>query len=291
VPTVELEEVVRRQTGVVTRAQALACGLSARTIARRAADGRWRALMPGVYLVAGHRLDAEARTRAAGLWGGSTAVVSGPTAAWWHGMLAEPGPVVHLTVPRALHRRARTGIVVHRVDLSPADRTTVREVALTARARTVLDTAVLLADGATFLDRALQRHVRFPALVSAHSRMIGRHGSAEAGRLLAAAADGTRAKSERILLRLLREAGISGWVVGLRFQDWDLDCAFPAARIAIELDGWAWHSDVERFGNDRRKGNALELAGWALLRFTWHDLTGDPNRVVRDIRAALRKAA
>ncbi|SDE79345.1 hypothetical protein [Pseudonocardia oroxyli] len=109
-----------------------------------------------------------------------------------------------------------------------ADRAEVRHLTVTARARTVLDTAVLLPDGAAFLDRALQRHVRFPQLVSAHSRMLGRHGSAEVGRLLAAAADGTRAKSERILLGLLRQAGLRGWVTAFPFQDWELDCAFPA---------------------------------------------------------------
>lgn len=287
----ELDEVVKRQGGVLSRSQALDCGLSPRTIARRASDGRWRPVLTGVYLVAGHRLDAEARTWAARLWGGPASVVSGPSAAWWHGMSVDPGPVVHLTVPRALHRRPRTGIVVHRVDLPAADRAEVRHLTVTARARTVLDSAVLLPDGAAFLDRALQRHVRFPQLVSAHSRMLGRHGSAEVGRLLAAAADGTRAKSERLLLGLLRQAGLRGWVTAFPFQDWELDCAFPARRVAIELDGWAWHSDVERFRNDRRKGNAVVAAGWVLLRFTWHDLTQEPHRVLREIQTAMARAA
>jgi very-short-patch-repair endonuclease len=63
------------------------------------------------------------------------------------------------------------------------------------------------------------------------------------------------------------------------------------ARIAIEIDGWAWHTDVQRFRTDRRKGNALVRAGWTVLRFTWHDLTNRPDYVISEIRAALLRTA
>ena len=57
----------------------------------------------------------------------------------------------------------------------------------------------------------------------------------------------------------------------------------PAARVAVEVDGWAWHSDVERFREDRRRQNALVLAGWTVLRFTWDDLMRRPETVVGQI--------
>jgi very-short-patch-repair endonuclease len=79
--------------------------------------------------------------------------------------------------------------------------------------------------------------------------------------------------------------------VGHPFGRWQIDFAFLAARLAVEVDGWAWHMDVERFRADRHKGNALMGAGWGLLRFTWHDLTGRPQYVVSEIRAALAAAA
>jgi very-short-patch-repair endonuclease len=55
------------------------------------------------------------------------------------------------------------------------------------------------------------------------------------------------------------------------------------------VDGWAWHVDVERFGRDRRKQNALEVAGWTVLRFTWHDLTQRPEAVIAEIRAVMAR--
>jgi very-short-patch-repair endonuclease len=63
------------------------------------------------------------------------------------------------------------------------------------------------------------------------------------------------------------------------------------ARITVEVDGWAWHADVDRLRADRRKGNALLAEGWLVLRFTWHDLDRRPAACVAEIRAALDGAA
>jgi very-short-patch-repair endonuclease len=66
-----------------------------------------------------------------------------------------------------------------------------------------------------------------------------------------------------------------------------LDLASPAARVAVEVDGWAYHRDAERFRQDRRRQNDLVLAGWTILRLTWDDLTHRPAAVLAQIRAAL----
>ncbi|WP_344413837.1 endonuclease domain-containing protein [Pseudonocardia ailaonensis] len=204
------------------------------------------------------------------------ALVSGPAAAWWHGMLARPEPIVDVTVPRAVHRSPRAGVVLHRRPVAPEDRERRRGIALVGRARAALETAVALPDGAVFLDRALQRHVSFAQLGEAASRMVGARGSPRVGRLLTAAADHTASLAEREMVTLLRAGHLDGWVVALPFDRWTVDVAFPDARIAVEFDSWVWHVDVGRFVNDRRKGNALVAAGWTLLRFTWHDITGSP---------------
>ncbi|WP_161631648.1 type IV toxin-antitoxin system AbiEi family antitoxin domain-containing protein [Pseudonocardia asaccharolytica] len=65
-----LEHLVERQAGVLTLAQALACGMSADTVQRRVRDGLWTRLHPRAHLVGGHRLTDEARVWAAWLWTG-----------------------------------------------------------------------------------------------------------------------------------------------------------------------------------------------------------------------------
>jgi very-short-patch-repair endonuclease len=180
---------------------------------------------------------------------------------------------------------------VRRCDLPEVDRVEVSGLWVSAVPLTVLEAAVALdTAGSHLLDRALQRRVAVADLYDAHYRNLGRRGSAKAAALLRAARDRAPSEAERRLVALLRDAGLTGWRCGYRVGRYKLDLAFPAAQIAIEVDGWAWHSDVERFRHDRRRQNALVLAGWTVLRFTWHDLTSRPDAVLAQIRAALRAA-
>jgi very-short-patch-repair endonuclease len=261
-------------------------------VQRRVRSGAWQELHPRVYLVSGHRRTPEVRVRAAWLWaGGEPAAVTGLAAAHWHGMLEALPARIELTVPSATHRAPPPGVAVRRRDLHDADLTHHRDLWVADRPLAALETAITLPDGSAFLDRALQRFVPFPALYDCYCRNLGRRGWTEAGRLITAAADRADSAAERILKQLLRDAGITGWVVGHRFGPHLLDLAFPARRVAIEVDGWAWHVDVDRFRADRRKGNALTHAGWTLLRFTWHDLVTRPHEVVAEILHALAAAA
>ena len=282
-----LEHLLRRQCGVITLQQAVELGMSAQTVHRRAGEGTWQRLHPSVYLVGGHRLTAEARIRAAWLWAGENAAVSGAAAAYWHAMLDRAPARIELTVPRCSKPRSRVGVRVKRRDLHPADIVAHRDVRLTAAPLAALETAVALPDGSVFLDRALQRHVRFQSVYRAYCRNLGRHGSSTMHSLLVAAADRADSAAERLLVRILRKAGIEGWVLGHPFGPWRVDLAFLRQKVAVEVDGWAWHVDAERFRGDRRKQNALVRAGWNPLRFTWHDLDGRPAEVVTEIRATL----
>lgn len=242
--------------------------------------------------MSGHRLTDEARVRAAWLAvdGKESAVVTGPSAAYWHRMLDPPRQIT-VTIPRRMHLRAPPGMVLLRRDLDAADIGWVRDLRVATPAFAALETAVLLPQGSTFLDRVLQRHVPFPEIYRCYCRNLGRRGSAQAGRMLAAAADRADSDAERRLVTLLRAAGITGWVLGYPFGPWTIDLAFPDVRVAIEVDGWAWHVDADRFRNDRRKGNAIVRARWILLRFTWHDLHTRPAEVIAEILDAVAHAA
>ncbi|HEV8558114.1 MAG TPA: type IV toxin-antitoxin system AbiEi family antitoxin domain-containing protein [Actinophytocola sp.] len=185
-----IEGVLRRQAGVVSRAQALTEGMSSATISRRLARGLWVRLLPRVYLAAGHALTAEARLRASYLWAGLGATVCGAAAAWWHGLCAEAPTWVEITIPH--HRRlpAQPGIQAHRRDLQSADRVEVNGLWVTAVPLTVLDAAVALGTtGSHLMDRALQHRFTVTDLYAAHYRNLGRRGSADAAELLRAASD------------------------------------------------------------------------------------------------------
>jgi len=142
--------------------------------------------------------------------------------------------------------------------------------------------------GQQLMDRALQRHTQLPALWNAHLRNKGRHGSPAARQLLQAADDGTRSEAERLMVRLLKAARITGWSANQRVAGYEVDILFRDAKVAIEIDGFAYHTDAESFQRDRTKQNAIALIGYQVLRFTWLDLVEYPERVLSEVKRAIR---
>ncbi|HEX4102976.1 MAG TPA: DUF559 domain-containing protein [Pseudonocardiaceae bacterium] len=286
-PTVELDWYLRRQSGVISCAQARAAGLSQDVVDRRIAGRRWERLHPGVYLAADHPYTDEVRIRAAVLWAGKDAVAHGVSAAWWHDLGPALPATVEVTVRRARNPGKQPGVSVRRRDLPYPDLVAVRDLWVTDLPLTVLEAAIALGpQGCELLDRSLQRRVKFPAVHRAQCRNHGRRGSTQASQLLAVAADRAASHAERLLVRLLRAAGITDWELGYAVQGYLIDLAFPLQRVAIEVDGWAWHMTADRFVDDRRRQNALVNLQWTVLRFTWHDLVGRPDAVIDEIRLA-----
>ncbi|PND56376.1 hypothetical protein CRM90_17345 [Mycobacterium sp. ENV421] len=281
-----LEDYLRYQDGVVTLAQARRSGLSQDAVRHRVGAGLWRRCGPGVYFVDDRPFTAAARIRAAVWSRGPRAAASGLAAGWWLGLSAEPPDLVEITVPRNSHGRAAPGTRVRRRDLAEVDVTEHRGLRVTAPPLTALEAAVRRGGSPAIMDTALQRRVELAALRRAHARNRGRHGATASGRLLDAAGGGARSEAERLIIRLLKRTGITGWRANYPVDGYVIDIAFPAQRVAIEIDGWAFHSDQAAFQNDRVRQNRLALQGWQVLRFTWLDLTQQPDRVVAEIRRA-----
>jgi hypothetical protein len=280
-----LDDVLAQQAGVISREQALDVGISRDSIDHRVRARRWKPLHPCVYLAAGHRLDDEVRVRAALLWAGYGAILSGRAAAWWCDLVAEPPPAVTVTVPRLRRLRSRTDVEVRRRDIPESDRAVHRGLVVTAPALTLLETAVELGDpGSRFLDDALRRGaVPFADVHSAHCRNVGSAGSATAGRLLAAAADRSAADAKRRLLALLRGSRATRWTDSFRIAGHPVDAAFPAARVAIVVSGWATPSSARRAMTIAELQQAAASRGWTLLRYTWFDLTERPQEILAEI--------
>jgi very-short-patch-repair endonuclease len=222
-------------------------------------------------------------------------LASGLAAAWWHGLTRFAPDVIEVTVPRDSNGRCRAGSRLRRRDLAPADIVERTGLRVTALPLTVVEAAARRGGGAKLMDSALQRHVELPQLWSAHLRNRGRYGSPAARRLLQAASDGARSEAERLLIKLLRDNGITGWKANLPVGGYKVDVAFPKQKVAIETDGCGVHwgylplagDSQEDFQNDRERQNKIALLGWQVLRFTWLDLTEYPQRVLALIRRAI----
>jgi very-short-patch-repair endonuclease len=228
-----------------------------------------------------------ARIRAA-VWAyGDRAAASGLAAAWWLNVTRFAPDIVEVTVPRNSHGRCQPGCRVRRRNLRDADIIEHNGLQATALPLTVIEAAVRRGGGAKLMDAALQRHVELRPLWDAHLRNKGRHGSPAARRLLQAADDGARSAAERLMVQLLKSAHITGWKANYPVAGYKVDFAFVGPKVAIEIDGLAFHSDADDFHGDRVRQNAIALAGWQVLRFTWLDLTEYPDRVIATIRQAI----
>jgi very-short-patch-repair endonuclease len=284
----------RNQDGVISRRQLLASGASIPRVRHLLARGSIVRLSYGVYLSGGAPLTFRARLWAAVI--ATDGLLTGWTAGFLWGLIDEPGHRIDV-----LTRHDRRVVPPRDVRLRrwrdhqpPGD--TRSGLPTTRRSWTVATLLGQLAPAAAtrLADRALQRGwLTREELVERLRRYPNRPGNNQLRRLLALTSDGAAAESERRLHRLLRRAGITDWVANCPVWIGGeltavVDIAIKAHRIAIEIDGMAYHVDVDRFRGDRSRQNALVMAGWTVLRFTWADLTDRPGYVVHLISRATR---
>jgi very-short-patch-repair endonuclease len=289
--------IARSQCGVIARRQLRDAGLTEGVLRGLISSGALESQARGVYLARGAPL-----TYAAGLWVALLAtggVLGFGTAAHLWGLTEARPPRSSVIVPATRRVSTPFGTRVHRVFV-PASAVQRRNgMPITTRTWTVLDHLGELPydDACRLADRALQRSWLRPVDMERRlSELPGRTGNAQLREIVARTRDGAAAESERLLHRILRRAGLTEWVAN--FPLWVggeliavVDVALVSQRIAIEVDGWAHHSDVDRFQRDRHRQNTLIGLGWTVLRFTWADLTQRPGYVVATIRGQLARAS
>ncbi len=282
------------QGGLATRQEVIRAGAHERLVQRRVRSGQLVAVNSKVLALPGKEMDLAALTRAAVL-ARPTAVPTGLSAAVlhgagpWDGIAAYGDPWLVCPPDRTLAARC----IRH-----PGLRTVTREgIAVASPACTVIDLIRFLRrhEAEQVGRAALQRRVvTLDALHLARARLSRLHGANQLQEVIEALAEGTHAESEHLFVTRLRDAGITGWVANhpvlIGGRRYFLDVAFERARLAVEIDGRAHHSDSDAFQRDRQRQNDLVAAGWTVLRFTWEDLVDRPDEVIARVLYALDQA-
>jgi hypothetical protein len=294
-PTV-LEETTERQCGVLTRRQALACGLTDEVIEARLA-GRWQRVYSSVYAVHNGPLSRSSALWAAVLRAGD-AVLGHHSAAEVAGLIDQPTDPIHVSVPS--HRRVSTlpGIVVHRSSRLTVARHPTRLPPQTRIEETVVDLTQVsqtLEQALGWVTRAcgrrLTRSERIVEALAARKKVRWR------GELLAATGDAGTGSHSPLELRYLRDverahrlpAGSRQHAVarpGGRHYD---DVRYTEFGVVVELDGRTAHPDEARW-RDMRRDNASVLDGCRTLRYGWADVAAQPCLVAAQVAAVLRAA-
>lgn len=287
------------QYGLIGRTQALALGMSKSAIHRRVAAGRWEAVLPAVYRLAGAPVSWNQRQMAAVLWAGQGAVASHRASAHVWGFDDFGSSVVEVTAEKDV-RHAPLGIVTHTLALARVDVTTRAGIPVTTPARTLVDLGAV-AD-AHRVESALDYCLRHGLVSVEYMRKTldrlgarGRNGTGTLRTLLKerdpdyVPADGRLTLTlHRIIRRYNLPEPVREYWVTIHGERYRIDLAYPGARVALEADSFRWH-DGNRylFERDRRRRNALTNAGWRVLHFTWLQMRDRPWEVARDISDAL----
>lgn len=293
-----VETLLAAQGGVARRRDVLKAGLSRRRLARLVREGRLRMLTPHLVTnVAQPAPDETLRALAVGLDG----TVSHEDAALLWGMeLATTPEKRHVTVGRDRSRLSRPGTTVHRSDLANDERVLRDGLRLTSALRTVLDLcrSLPLHEAVVVTDSALRRElVTVEELTGALRDLAPGVGRQRIARVLQLIDPESGSVLESLCRVLLAQAGLAPeetqLVVRTRAGQriGRVDFAWPSAGLVVETDGFAFHADRDSYRKDRRRGNALVLAGWQVLRFSWEDVVHQPEEVVAAVREALSQRA
>lgn len=282
--------------GVASREDLGDCGFSPRAAERRVDAGEWSRVGRAILLSPdASRLSDTAWSWVLRLTYGEKARISGHLAMRQAGW-SLPHETRVVVLPHQ-SKSAIPGVVVLRrpdgsavLNLDGTRFTRVHEA--------FVDALVVLGPGPAeaLLDVALQRRFVTPdVLATSVSPRLGKghRGAAHLRVLVDRALSGSRSEAEQRMGALLRRSDTGPWRMNLPVRDSrgrvvaEIDFAHEGLRVAIEVDGRAHHSDRRAFERDRARQNQLVLMGWLVLRFTWEQITEQPELVIATVRQAI----
>lgn len=291
-----LVDLAHTQHGVVSRAQAAALGVAASTLSDQLLRHRWRRIHPGVFALPGSPQTFRQLVAAALVAAGPAAIACRRTAAHLLGCWPEP-EFVELFVPLKQRPPRLRGVRVARTgSLRPRDRSKRDDLRLTTAPRTMIDLAAVVQPSvlrAVLIDARQRRLITYPRVAESLKGLGPLRGIGELRRLLWEL-DPERCDSvlEALVRELLRRHGIrephpGPFPVQAGSRTLHVDIAWPGRRVAIEVDGFAYHSKRSELDRDARRHNLLVLAGWRVLRVSWDRVEDDPDGFVREVQQLL----
>jgi hypothetical protein len=127
-------------------------------------------------------------------------------------------------------------------------------------------------------------------------RAQGRKGAKALRRAVAAYEPSTqKSELERAFKQLLEPAAgirtpLFNALVNGETATHEVDALWEKERLAVQLDGFAFHRTRRDREKDADSDADLELAGYRVMRLTWDDVTVHGERTLRRLQLALRVA-
>ena len=297
--TERLRQVLRAQHQVITRRQALLCGVPPSTLDRYiASGGPWQRLLPGVYLALTGAATQDQREMAALLYAGPRSLITGSAAMRRH-QLSPPGPnVVDVLIPWTDRRQSAGFVRVHRTRRMPARRYRIGMIRFAKAPRAVADAARGLSsfdDVRHVVCQAVQRRV---CTVAELTEELGAGPAARATLFrdaMTEIGDGVRSVAEADCRILILSSDLPRPMFNARLFDANgvfiavVDVWWPEAGVAAEVDSRAYH--LSAADQDRTSERHAQLAAHGILplHFSPRRIKTDPAGIISELRSAIEE--
>jgi uncharacterized protein DUF559 len=276
---------------VVTRAQLLGLGFSAKAIEHRLRTGRLFRAAQGVYLVGWNRCTPERRWMVAVLACGEKACLSHRSAAALWGIGTELPGRIDVTVRRRCELE-RPGIRIHSRWAVARNRvTTHRDIAVTKIDQTLIDIALeLTTDG---LERAVNEADKKELIDPEELRdACDAHAGEPGVKPLRALLDKdtfvlSDTKLEVLFRPIAAAAGLPAEMTKHMVNDFEVDFYWHSLGLVVETDGLRYHRTAASQRRDAIRDNEHVASGYTRLRFTHWQVKYEPGYV----RAILARTA
>jgi very-short-patch-repair endonuclease len=253
-------------------------------------------VFPSVFRVAGAPMSWRQQIEALLLWGGRGVVLSHRTAAALHGFNHFPEGPLEVTTTR--RTRIPKDVRVYRVSaMRPRDLTRVYDLDVTSETRTLVDLAALTERSVLHaaIDQALrEKKTTLDKLEAAVKRAGNRPGVIDLRSLLdefQGQGGPTESELEYGAVSLIVDAGLPRpevqWRVVVGRKRRRLDLCFTELGVVIETDGYASHSGIGSFEDDRARNNSLIVRGLRVLHWTWEAIQQRPEELIAELYVVL----
>lgn len=292
-----LNRILRNQKLVVTRTQALGCGMTLDMLRSRIrAGGPWQRLLPGVYLTVTGTPTRVQKEIAALLYAGKDSVITGLAALDRHGVrLADSGRIT-LLVPANRSRKGYAFLDVWATTRMPEYVYHDGPVRFVMPARAVADGIREMGsyrDVRAVVAAAVQKRLCGLGELSAELALGPVRGSAPLRRALAEVGNGIGSGAEGDFRDLLQSSGLPAPRYNAHLYAADetflgiADAWWQEAGVAVEVDSREWHLSPEDWERTLRRHSRMSAYGIIVLHITPRQIHNEPVRILADLAAAL----
>lgn len=298
------DPLVVSQDGLATSRQLSDLGCPTSTIAYRCTPGGpWQRVLPRVILLQTGAPSPRQRLRAALLYAGEGAVLTGTAALAMYGVRAvdpvmRAGPV-DVLVSGMRNPRSRSYVRIHRTQ-RPCRRLPVEGLPCAPLTRAVADTIPYLVGQnavTALLAELVQRGRCTLAELTTALRSSCRGSDLRVAKTIEGLTAGIRSVAEADARRLLHDAGIPAplWNRALHLPDGTFlarpDAYWPYAGVALEIDSREWHLSPGDWERTMARRNFMARHGLIVLSASPAQLRNTPAAITTAVRGALTRGA